>query len=232
MSTPPAGLAALLALADQRLPAGGHTHSGGVEEAVRDGLVADGEDLRRFLRRRLLSVGRVGAGVAAAAAGTDAEGVRRLDAETDARMPSPAQRAASRSQGRGLLRLARAAWAGPHAGLAWDDLGIRPHHPVVLGCAAGAAGLGGPEAALAAAYLAVTGPATAAQRLLALDPVEVAVVTLELAGDIDAVAREAAAAVGSAAGAGSLACLPDDADPLLDLLAERHARRPDRLFAS
>jgi urease accessory protein len=232
MTTPPAGLAALLALADQRLPAGGHTHSGAVEEAVRDGLVADGEDLRRFLRRRLLSVGRVGAGVAAAAAGTDAEGVRRLDAETDARTPSPAQRAASRSQGRGLLRLARAAWVGPHIGLAWSDLGSRPHHAVVIGCAARAAGLGPPEAALTAAYLAVTGPATAAQRLLALDPVEVAVVTLELAGEIDAVAAEASAAAGTAAATGRFVCLPDDADPLLDLLAERHARRSDRLFAS
>jgi urease accessory protein len=78
----------------------------------------------------------------------------------------------------------------------------------------------------------VTGPATAAQRLLALDPVEVAVVTLELAGDVDAVAAEAATAAGAAAATGSFACLPDDADPLLDLLAERHARRPERLFAS
>jgi urease accessory protein len=232
MTASPDGVAALLALADQRLPTGGHAHSGGVEEAVRGGLVADAAGLRTFLGRRLLSVGRVSAGVAAAAAGADASGVHRLDAETDARTPSPAQRAASRSQGRGLLRLARAAWVGPHVHLAWADLGSRPHHPVVLGCAARAAGLGAPEAALAAAYLAVTGPATAAQRLLALDPVEVAVVTLELAGDIDAVAREAAAAARTAAAAGSFACLPDDADPLLDLLAERHARRPDRLFAS
>jgi urease accessory protein len=51
------------------------------------------------------------------------------------------------------LRLARAAWDGPHVHLAWADLGSRPHHPLVLGCAARAAGLGPPEAALAAAYL-------------------------------------------------------------------------------
>jgi urease accessory protein len=113
MTAPAAGAAALLALADQRLPVGGHAHSGGVEEAMRGGLVADGDGLRQFLRRRLLSVGRVGAGIAAAAAGSDADGIRRLDAETDARTPSPAQRAASRSQGHGLLRLARPPGSDP-----------------------------------------------------------------------------------------------------------------------
>ena len=33
------GLATLLALADSRLPTGGHVHSGGVEEAVTSGLL-------------------------------------------------------------------------------------------------------------------------------------------------------------------------------------------------
>lgn len=232
MSAPsgPAGpVATLLALADQRLPAGGHVHSGGVEEAVHAGLVRDAGTLAAFLRRRLLTVGRVTAGVAAAAVGADATSVARLDAETDARTPSPAQRAASRTQGRGLLRLARAAWPAPHLGLAWSDLGPRPHHAVVLGCAARAAGLAPADAALVAAYLAVTGPATAAQRLLALDPVEVAVVTLELGALVDTVGAGAAA---DAAAARDPADLPDDGDPLLDLLAERHAVRTDRLFAS
>jgi urease accessory protein len=228
VSAVPAGVAALLALADQRTPSGGHVHSGGVEEAVRARLVTDGPTLRAFLHRRLHSVGLVTAGLAAAAAGADAAGVALLDAEADARTPSPAQRAASRAQGRGLLRLARAAWVGPHIGLVWADLGPRPHHPVVVGCVARAAGLGAPEAALVSAYLAVTGPATAAQRLLSLDPVEVAVVTLELGADVDAVAEEAV----SAALAGDPAALPDEGDPLLDLLAERHAARGDRLFAS
>ncbi len=46
-------LATLLTLADSRLPTGGHVHSGGVEEAVTEGLVRDLATLRAFLRRRI-----------------------------------------------------------------------------------------------------------------------------------------------------------------------------------
>ena len=223
--------AALLALAAQRLPGGGHVHSGGAEQAVAERIVTDATSLGRFLERRLRTAGLVAAGIAAAAtrlAGSADAGaaMSRLDTETDARTPSPAQRAASRAQGRGLLRLATATWPAPSPELAWAALGPRPHHPVVLGCTAAAAGITPAGAALAAAYLAVTGPATAAQRLLALDPVSVAVVTLRLSAAIDATAAAAARA------ANRLHDLPDDSDPLLDLLAERHASRQERLFAS
>lgn len=209
----------LLALADQRLPAGGHVHSGGVEQAVTDGRLHDAPSLAALLERRLRTAGLVAAGLAAAATGGD---VGVLDAEADARMPSPAQREASRGQGRGLLRLSQALWPGS-AG--WQELGARPHHPVVLGRAAAAAGLDALDAASVAAYLAVSGPATAAQRLLGLDPLVVAAVTVRLGAQVDAVAAAAVAVVAEGE-------LPDDSDPLLDLLAERHAVRPDRLFVS
>lgn len=213
-------------------------HSGGVEQAITEGLVHDVRTLETFLARRLRSTGLVTAGLAAVTTrtlqrpgstpGSDpdqgsrsgAERMARLDAEADARTPSPAQRAASRAQGRGLLRTARACWAAPSSELAWSELGPRPHHPIVLGCAAAAAGLSAEEAALVAAYLAVSAPSTAAQRLLALDPVTVAAVTVRLGDDIEQVAAAAART------------LPDDSDPLLDLLAERHAAREERLFAS
>jgi urease accessory protein len=213
-------LAVLLTLADARLPAGGHAHSGGVEQAIADGLVRDETGLAAFLTRRLRTAGRVAAGLAAATAADDVD-LAALDAEADARMPSPAQRAASRAQGRGLLRVARRAW--PAAG--WLAAGRSPHHAVVLGLAARAGGLGPAEAALVSAYLSVTGPASAAQRLLGLDPVSVAVITLRLADEVGLVAA-------ACAEPGSLPDLPDDADPLLDLLAERHAPRKDKLFAS
>jgi urease accessory protein len=118
-----------------------------------------------------------------------------------------------------LIRTARAAWAAPSTTLAWTDLGARPHHPLVLGCAAAAGGVPPDGAALVAAYLAVSAPSTAAQRLLALDPVAVAAVTVRLGPAIE---HTAALAID----------LPDDSDPLLDLLAERHAARKERLFAS
>jgi urease accessory protein len=80
------------------------------------------------------------------------------------------------------------------------------------------AGLGPQEAAQAAAYLSISGPATAAQRLLAMDPLTVAAVTARLAPEIDAVA--------------AVEGLPAATDPLIDLLAEVHAVRKDRFFAS
>jgi urease accessory protein len=209
--------AALLTLADSRLPAGGHTHSGGVEQAIAAGVVTDPRSLAMFLRRRLATSGAVAAGLAAAACGADAPTLARLDAEADARTPSPALRAASRHQGRGLLRVGRLAWPSG----AWDALPALPHHPLALGVAASVAGLRARDAAQAAAYLSISGPATAAQRLLAMDPLTVAAVTARLAPEIDDVAARATADG-----------LPSATDPLLDLLAEVHAARKDRFFAS
>jgi urease accessory protein len=242
--------AALLTLADSRLPAGGHTHSGGVEQAIAAGVVHDPGSLTTFLLRRLHTAGVVAAGLAAAATTLSSSGRHRgqvpspaaeipassisgeppapassslvaalldLDAEADARTPSPALRAASRQQGRGLVRVGRRAWPSP----VWDALPDRPHHPVALGAAGTAAGLAPSDAAAAAAYLSISGPATAAQRLLAMDPLTVAAVTARLARAVDAVAVAAVEAG-----------LPADTDPLLDLLAEVHAARKDRFFAS
>ena len=212
--------AALLTLADSRLPAGGHTHSGGVEQAIAEGVVHDPGSLATFLRRRLATAGVVAAGLAAAACAGDDLAV--LDAETDARTPSPALRAASRQQGRGLVRVGRRAWPSG----AWDALPAQPHHPIALGVAAAAGGLTPRDAAQAAAYLSISGPATAAQRLLAMDPLTVAAVTARLSPEVDA----------AAGAAGSDPCrahtLPAATDPLLDLLAEVHAARKDRFFAS
>jgi urease accessory protein len=208
--------AALLTLADSRLPAGGHAHSGGVEQAIAAGVVHDPASLSTFLRRRLATAGAVAAGLAAAACGAAAAVLALLDAEADARTPSPALRAASRQQGRGLVRVGRRAWPSG----AWDSLPALPHHPIALGVAAAAGGLTARDAAQAAAYLSVSGAATAAQRLLAMDPLTVAAVTARLSPDIDAVA---ASATGT---------LPAVTDPLLDLLAEVHAARKDRFFAS
>lgn len=60
-------LATLLVLADGRLPAGGHAHSGGFEAAVSAGRVRDLAGLDGFLRGRLHTSGVVAAAFAAAA---------------------------------------------------------------------------------------------------------------------------------------------------------------------
>lgn len=222
------GVAALLVLADSRLPAGGHAHSGGVEAALAAGLVSDLTGLARFLRGRLWTAGLTAAGLAAAAAGLSTVDDRwsLLDAEADARMPSPAQRAASRQQGRALLRAGRAAWPGRRLdALAAAPAG--PHHPVALGAVAVAAGCDPAGAALVAGYLAVSGPAGAAVRLRGFDPLAAHAMVAGLSADIEAVAAQAVAAA-----AGPLADLPCPAAPRLDLLAELHARAEVRLFAS
>lgn len=223
--------ASLLLLADSRLPAGGHAHSGGLEPAVAAGAVANVDELADFLRGRLATAGLVAAALAAAAcaalADADTPGWAGLDREADARTPSPAQRRASRAQGRSLLRVARAAW--PHPSL--DALGSAapdgPHHPLVLGAAAASAGGGPADAAAIAAYGTVTGPASAAVRLLGLDPLAVNRALAALAPRVDAVAAEAA---GHARGPWS--GLPAPSAPLLDLHAENHLRSDLRLFES
>jgi urease accessory protein len=183
-----------------------------------------------------------------------------LDAEVDARTPSPAQREASRRQGRALLRAARVAWpdsggltdlaasvraarsGATAAGGAWPakpggrqpaDGNARPeyrggpHHAVVLGAAAAAAGCPPAEAARVAAYQAVAGPVSAAVRLLALDPMRATRVLARLTGEIDQVAS-----LGAAHACGPLSELPCASAPALDLLAEAHIAAEVRLFES
>ncbi len=206
--------ALLLLLSDARFPAGGHAHSGGVEEAAGEGLVDDGAGLRDFLVGRLLTVGTLGA-FAAAAVCAQARAVpgrpppvgplrlllREADVEIEARTASAAARATSRRLGGQWLRATSAVVGGP-----------------VLGPAG---------AALLAAQGAVAGPASAVVRLLGRDPLEVAGILAGLAPDLDRTARAAAAASSS-----PFALLPAPGAPVLDLLAETHADRKERLFAS
>jgi urease accessory protein len=208
-------LATLLSLADSRLPTGGHVHSGGVEEAVASGLVVDLPTLRAFLRRRITTQGLVTASVAAAVH-TGSLSAAAADRETDARTPAPAARQASRAQGRGLTRLARRVWVDGD----WDALGATPHLAVAAGAVGAASGMTPQHTALSVVYTTMTASATAAQRLLALDPGDVAALTFQLSGLCDQTA--------------DLACkeLADLSDPLLDVLAQRHTERERPLFVS
>jgi urease accessory protein len=208
-------LTTLLALADSRLPTGGHVHSGGIEEAVTSGLVVGLGTLRAYLRRRIATQGLVTASVAAAVhAGWLC--FAAADRETDARTPAPAARRASRAQGRGLVRLARRVWPDGQ----WDALGPTPHLAVAAGAVGAASGMTTQHTALSVVYTTMTSSATAAQRLLALDPGDVAALTFELSGMCDQTA--------------DLACkeLAELSDPLLDVLAQRHTERERPLFVS
>jgi urease accessory protein len=218
-----ANLAEML-LADGRFPGGGHAHSGGLEPAVADGSVHLGDSgsgdapfptLEAFIAGRLATTGATDAWLAARACRGDDEAT--LDAEADARSPSPAMRAASRRLGRGLRRAAR-----PSLPAIADGAG--EHFAVVVGAVARAAGLDPEAAGRLAVHHILAGSSSAAVRLLPIDAADAMAVALRLAPLAEAVARAGAADV-SAEG-------PAWSAPLLELRAEAHARWEVRLFAS
>jgi urease accessory protein len=225
--------AALLHLADGRFPAGGHAHSGGMEEAVADGRVRGLGSLESFLRGRLWTVGRAEAAVSAAAC---VEAVRPvpdwagLDAEAAARCPSVALRRSSRALGRGMLRAAAAAWPGEWAHRLRDAGPDGPLAPMVLGAAGAAAGVTPAGAALVGAHGAITAPAGAAVRLLGLDPFEVAAVVAGLGAEIDEITADVSGLV--AVTGRDWSTLPAGTAPLIEIGAELHAAWEVRLFAS
>jgi urease accessory protein len=218
----------LLLLADSRLPAGAHAHSGGLEAAVAAGRVRDAETLRVFLLGRLGSAGLTAAAFAAAAASQPtADRLALLDAEYEARTPSPVQRDVSRTLGSQLLQVARAGWPGPAVDAAAAVHPQGPHQPVAFGASAAAAGVDEYETAAAAALASVTGPAGAAARLLILAPEAVTAALAGLSAQVHLVATAAArVALGPAEDLPSVCALA------LDISAEQHATWEVRLFAS
>jgi urease accessory protein len=215
--------AALLLLADGRFPAGGYAHSGGVEASIRAGRVPDVCSLEWFLSGRATTSGAVAAAFAVAARTADAADLPLLDAELEARMPSPAQRTVSRTLGRQLRRTVHR--VRPHPML--EQLDETAHHPVVIGVVARAFGMQPRDAALWVLHEAVVGPATAAVRLLSVDPFTVHSVLARLTGLIDELADTATMYAHT-----PFAELPALSAPLLDIAAECHAREAVRLFAS
>jgi urease accessory protein len=244
---------ALWLLADSRLPTGGHAHSGGLEAAVRRGLVRTPDDVAAWLAGRVPTAGLVTGAAAAAACvlvgserwapSLDSMGEGRpspercvapdvdwacWDAAVSARTPVAALREVSRAQGRAMLRTVRAAW--PHAAVA--GLGTRPHQALVLGVVTAAAGGSAHDAAALAVHHLVGQVCSAGVRLLGLDP-------LALAGVHARALEEHAEVVDRAADAGTRAADADEPDllptattPLPEVLAVVHARSEGALFAS
>lgn len=231
--------ALLLLLLDSRAPAGAHHHSAGMEAAVMAGLVTDLAGTQDFCQTRLRTSARVAASFAAASCrlfsaernGLDPSlpaHLAALDAEYGARVPSEATRRASRVLGRGLRRLLRSVLPQADLLAAFSRCaGPAPHHPLVLGAGVALAG-GDPElAARAAALGACAGPASAAVRLLGLDPFAVQAMLARLAPEVDECAASAAQAA-----TGPPCSLPADGAPALDVLADYHLTAEVRLFAS
>lgn len=229
--------AGLLLLADSRLPSGGHIHSGGVEALVDRGLVTSATDLESFLAARIRTSGLVVSAATASAqllasgAGPTEPDWARWNAALDVRTPSAALREVSRAQGTALLRTVLRSWPEHAAVRSVAEL-VNVHQPVVLGVAAAAAGASEAQAAVLAIHHLVGGAATAAVRLLGLDPLAVTSVQVALAASVDEVAEQAAELARRAVAASDPDLLPAEAGPLPDILAELHHASEVTLFAS
>jgi urease accessory protein len=272
---------AALLLGDSRFPAGGHAHSGGIEPAVTAGTVTDTGTLEVFLRGRLRTAGLVAAGIAAAACAHAHPGAEitkypefrgavfapeipdefwaELDAEADARTPAPAQREASRRQGRALLRAARVAWpeaAGLASLAATAGARLAATAGARLAATAGAraearSGAARPEYRGGPQHAVVLGAAAAAAGCDHREAARIAAYQA-VAGPVSAAVRllaldpmratavlarlagevDEVAAQGAAYADGPLGDLPCASAPALDLLAETHIRAEVRLFES
>lgn len=219
--------AALLLLADGRLPAGGYAHSGGLEPTVQTQGLVNAADMESFLRGRAATTGLVAASFAAAACKATYAGRRallyELDSQLDARMPSKAARTVSRTLGRQLLR----AVANIRPSLFFDTLRQDLHHPILYGAAAAAFGLGVREAAQIVLHESVAGPAAAAVKVLSVDPFAVHAALARSSDMLDTLAYAAAGHADTPPEE-----LPALGTPLLDIAAERHRNSGVRLFAS
>jgi len=219
--------AALLLLTDGRFPTGAYAHSGGLEASVQSGRVSDAATLESFLRGRLQTTGFVTASFAGAACAAttrhDSARIEQLHDELDARTPSPTIRVVSRTLGRQLLRAVAATAPNPVLTI----LPPEPHQPIALGGAAAALELTPRDAALAALYDAVTGPASAAPKLLPLDPFDVQAALIRLVPTLEHLSDAAGEYADTPAHE-----MPAASAPFLDVGAEQHARWQGRLFAS
>ncbi len=235
---------AAMLLADSRFPAGSYAHSLGLEQAVAEGLSVD--DVAPFMEARLRLVARpdaalsVAARRAVASAGrhafadgepprathADLDGVlANLDAEHAARCPSPVLRDVARRLGSQLLRSAATAWPSPTIDGYRSESQTTPR-PVALGVVGSVAGLSDVEVAMVALYDDAATVASAALKLLGLDPAVTARWLAELAPQIGAMAGALAD------DDRPIARQPPPAAVAIELAATRHAQRTERLFVS
>lgn len=223
MNQVPAELLMML-LGDARLPVAGHTQSAGLEPAVAAGLTP--EEVPLYVAARLETVVRVEAGTAVVAlhlllTGQDLEPVSRAWA---ARTPSPALRKASRSQARAFLRISGRLWPeSPHV-TAVATLAGAPR-AVAVAAAAATVGLGPRSLARLVGYDDVQTVASAALKLLPLDPATATGWVHDALPEVDRLA-------GAVAGLRDAASVPALAAPQIEAWAQAHAVTSRRLFSA
>jgi urease accessory protein len=210
-----------LLLADSRFPSGSYAHSLGLEQAVHDGL----RDVPAFIRARQRLAAHADARFAVEArraAASPPPALAALEREWAARTPSAVLRDAARRLGAQLLRSAAVVWPGGEIAGYRAASRLTPR-PLALGVVAAAAGVSEEETALLALYDDAATVASAALKLLPLDPAVTARWLAELGPDMAAAARAVAADDGP---------LPAPAAVAIELSAPIHLEQRERLFAS
>jgi urease accessory protein len=203
----------LLLLADGRWPGGGYAHSGALEAAVAVGAVHDTTSLSAFVEGRLHAAGPFEAWIASqACAGVDPV---ILNSHYDARTPSPAQRKASISLGRGMLR---------SSAKVWPEIRARTncHQAVAIGLVARTAGLEPNGAARIALHSLIMSPLTAAPKLFSIYTADALRIAVGLASTVDSICENLSMQTAP----------PPRSSFFAEQLAEEHANWTTRLFAS
>jgi len=213
-------------LADGRLPTGGHAHSSGLEPALAGGLLQS--QVPDFIRGRLETVGLVEAASTvvtrrwAVSEGSAGE-LEDISRELLARTPSAPLREASIQLGRGLARLASRLWPQHPAVQMLMALPGHPMRPLALGVFTAVSGMDDLQAARSCLYDDAQTVASAALKLLPVDPAEPVEWLLRAAPTIETVAAAAVAVEG-------VADIPATTGPLVEQWSLEHHARSRRIF--
>lgn len=209
----------LMLLADARLPVAGHTQSAGLEPAVAGGLGP--ADVPDYMATRLATVTRVEAATAVVALHCARQGgdLAAVEAAWAARTPSAALRRSSRAQARALRPLVSRLW--PDA----PPVGTSPSRSVVLACAAHACGLSARSLARLVGYDDLQTIASAALKLLPLDPATTTRWVYDALPLVDGLAEDVSSIVDPSD-------IPASTAPRIEAWAEAHAATERRLFSA
>jgi urease accessory protein len=214
----------LMLLADARLPTSGHTQSGGLEPALRDGL--DPSQLVSYCRARLATVTLTEAATAVVCRhrALGGQGTEDVELAWAARTPGDAQRRASRAMGRAYRRLAFQLWPG-HSMVGELQAVHHPSRPRVLGIVAAAGGLSSQQLVRLVGYDDVQTVVSASLKLSPGDPMEAAKWVFGLRDDIESMVPTCADLIDPQA-------IPAPSSPLIEAWAQAHASITRRLFSA
>lgn len=220
-----ADIASML-LADGRLPTGGHAHSSGLEPALAGGLLQS--QVPDFIRGRLETVGLVEAAATVitrrwAVSEGSADELEDISRELLARTPSAPLREASIQLGRGLARLASRLWPQHPAVQMLMALPGHPMRPLALGVFTAISGMDDLQAARSCLYDDAQTVASAALKLLPVDPAEPVEWLFRAASTIETVAKAAVAVEG-------VTDIPATTGPLVEQWSLEHHARSRRIF--